>query len=92
MLPALRVSSSVNHLWFADTTIIQALRQQGNISQDLGWDVSGALTYRPFLSQNIVLRASGAVLSPGAGFNDLFTTNTHDGVYYSVLLNAILTF
>ncbi|HVW75501.1 MAG TPA: hypothetical protein VHC39_17815 [Rhizomicrobium sp.] len=92
VLPELRVSSSINHLWFADTTIVQALRQQGGISQDLGWDTSLALTYRPFLTQNIVLRASGAVLSPGAGFNDLFTTNTHDGQYYSVLLNAILAF
>ncbi|HEX4177076.1 MAG TPA: hypothetical protein VHY57_01515 [Rhizomicrobium sp.] len=92
VLPELRVSSSLNHLWFADTTIVEALRQQGNISQDLGWDASMALTWRPFLTQNIVLRASGAVLSPGAGFNDLFTTNTHDGQYYSVLLNAIATF
>jgi hypothetical protein len=71
---------------------VEALRQQGNISQDLGWDASMALTWRPLLSQNIVLRASGAVLSPGAGFNDLFTTNTHDGQYYSVMLNAIATF
>jgi hypothetical protein len=92
VLPELRVSSSLNHLWFADTTIVEALRQQGNISQDLGWDASMAVTWRPLLSQNIVLRASGAVLSPGAGFNDLFTTNTHDGQYYSVLLNAIATF
>jgi hypothetical protein len=92
VLPELRVSSSLNHLWFADTTIVQALRQQGNISQDLGWDASMALTWRPFLTQNIVLRASGAVLSPGAGFNDLFTTNTHDSQYYSVLLNAVATF
>lgn len=92
VLPELRVSSSVNHLWFADTTIVEALRQQGNISQDLGWDVSGAITWRPFETQNMVLRASGAVLSPGAGFNDLFTTNTHDSEYYSVLLNAVVTF
>lgn len=92
VLPELRVSSSLNHLWFADTTIVEALRQQGNISQDLGWDASMALTWRPFLTQNIVLRASGAVLSPGAGFNDLFTTNTHDSQYYSVLLDAVATF
>jgi hypothetical protein len=92
VFPELRVSANVNHLWFADTTIVEALRQQGNISQDMGWDVSGAITWRPFETQNIVLRASGAVLVPGAGFNDLFTTNTHDGEYYSVLLNAILAF
>jgi hypothetical protein len=92
VLPELRVSSSLNHLWFADTTIVEALRQQGNISQDLGWDASMALTYRPFQTQNIVFRASGAILAPGAGFNQLFTTSDHAGQYYSVLLNAIETF
>jgi hypothetical protein len=92
VLPELRISSSLNHLWFADTTLVQTLRQEGSISQDLGWDASLAATYRPFQTQNIVLRASGAVLSPGAGFGDLFTTNDHAGQYYSVLLNAIATF
>jgi len=68
------------------------LRQEGSIPNDLGWDTSLALTYRPWLTQNIVFRASGAVLSPGAGFGDLFTNSSHDGQYYSVLLNAIATF
>ncbi|HEX4271842.1 MAG TPA: hypothetical protein VHZ32_10665, partial [Rhizomicrobium sp.] len=92
VLPELRVSGSVNHLWFADTTLVQALRQEGTISQDLGWDTSLALTYRPFQTQNIVFRASGAVLSPGPGFGDLFTNSSGDGQYYSMLFNVILTF
>jgi hypothetical protein len=92
VLPQLRVSANINHFWFADTTVVQALRQEGSIPNDLGWDTSLALTYRPWLTQNIVFRASGAVLSPGAGFGDLFTNSSHDGQYYSVLLNAIATF
>ena len=92
VFPELRVSANINHLWFADTTILQALRQQGNVSQDIGWDTSLALTYRPFETQNLVFRASGAVLTPGAGFNDLLSNSTHDGQYYSILLNAILAF
>ncbi|MEY4966119.1 MAG: hypothetical protein RL274_1702 [Pseudomonadota bacterium] len=92
VLPELRVSANVNHIWFADTTAIQALRQQGGIGQDLGWDMSLATTWRPWMTQNIVLRASGAVLSPGAGFNHLFNNSGRDGQYYSVLLNAIASF
>ncbi len=38
VLPELRVSTNINHLWFANTTIVEALRQQGSISQDMGWD------------------------------------------------------
>ncbi|MFO1246650.1 MAG: hypothetical protein U1E93_00175 [Alphaproteobacteria bacterium] len=92
ILPELRAAVNVNHLWFSDTTLVSALRQENTISQDLGWDTSLALTYRPFQTQNIVLRASGAVLSPGPGFGDLFTNSSHDGQYYSMLFNVILTF
>ncbi|MBA2589441.1 MAG: hypothetical protein H0U98_12545 [Alphaproteobacteria bacterium] len=92
VLPELRAAVNVNHLWFADTTLVSALRQENTISQDLGWDTSLALTYRPWLTQNIVFRASGAVLSPGPGFGDLFTNSSQDGQYYSMLFNAILTF
>ena len=92
ILPELRAAVNVNHLWFSDTTVVSALRQEGTISQDLGWDTSLALTYRPWQTQNIVFRASGAVLSPGPGFGDLFTNSSHDGQYYSMLFNVILTF
>jgi hypothetical protein len=92
LLPELRLSANINHIWFADTATVEVLRQQGGISTDLGWDLSLAATWRPFFTQNIVLRASGAVLAPGSGFNDLFTNSEHADQYYSVLLNAIVTF
>jgi hypothetical protein len=92
VLPQLRVSSNINHFWFDNTAVLRTLRQQGIVSTDIGWDISGAITYRPFMTQNIVLRASGAVLVPGGGFNNLFTNSLGAGQYYSVLLNAILTF
>ena len=92
VLPQLRLSANVNHLWFANTAVIQELRNEGTIPTDIGWDVSVAATYRPLMTQNIVFRASAAVLQPGAGFNDLLTNSGHDSRYYSFLLNAILTY
>jgi hypothetical protein len=92
MLPQLRLSSNINHFWFDNTSVLSALRQQGAVPNSIGWDISGAISYRPFMTQNIVLRASGAVLVPGDGFNNLFTNSLGAGQYYSVLLNAILTF
>jgi hypothetical protein len=44
------------------------------------------------MTQNIVFRASAAILDPGAGFGDLFTNSGHDSRYYSLLLNAIVTY
>ncbi len=92
VLPQLKLSANVNHLWFANTAAIQVLRNEGTIPTDIGWDVSVAATYRPLMTQNIVFRASAAVLQPGAGFNDLLTNSGHDSRYYSFLLNAILTY
>jgi hypothetical protein len=92
ILPQLRLSTNVNHFWFQNTASLRELRNEGSIPKSIGWDVSGALIWRPSMVQNAVFRLSGAVLDPGKGFKDLFTNSSGDGRYYSVLFNAILTF
>ncbi|MFL6843362.1 MAG: hypothetical protein ACJ8ER_00590 [Allosphingosinicella sp.] len=90
--PQWRLSANLNHLWFDKTAILQALRSEGSIARDIGWDVSAAAIFRPKFTQNLVFRASAAVLQPGAGFRDLFFNSDRDKRYYSVLLNAIATY
>ena len=93
VLPSLRVTGNANHIWFANTKVVQALRVEGTIPRSIGWDYSIATTYRPQTTQNIVLRLSGAVLAPGKGAKDLFRTGrSTGGVQYSILANAIVTF
>ena len=92
VLPELRVSADFNHLWFDNTKILEDLRQQAPIRNDIGWDLSTTVNYRPFDTQNVILRASGAVLIPGNGFKDLFSSADSDKVYYSVVLSAILAY
>ena len=92
LTPEVRVSGNVNHLWFHKTAVLQALRGEGSIPREIGWDVSAAAIWRPELTQNIVFRASAAMLQPGAGFRDLFFNSDRDKRYYSVLLNAIATY
>jgi hypothetical protein len=87
--PELRLSANVNELWFNDTAVLEALRAQGSIDKHIGTDVSMALTYRPALSQNIVLRLSAAVLLPGQGYKQLFGD---DKKPYSILANIILAY
>ena len=91
LTPTLRLTANINHLWFADTAVVKALRQEGSIPRSLGWDYSVSTIWRPKMIQNIVLRASAAVFDPGAGFGDLFNTGGGDR-YYSILLNAVLSF
>ena len=51
---------------------VEVARNQGPIDKHIGYDVSAALTWRPMMSQNIVLRASYATLLAGDGFDALF--------------------
>jgi hypothetical protein len=90
--PELRVTTNLNHLAFADTSVLKALRQEGSIPRSLGWDASVSTIWRPMMTQNIVFRASAAAFDPGSGFKDLFANTERNKRYYSILLNAILTF
>ncbi len=92
LTPTLRVSANANHLWFADTTVLETLRNEGSIPRDIGWDLSAAAIYRPTATQNLVFRLSAAMLKPGAGFRDLFDNVNGHRNYYSILGNAILSF
>jgi len=88
--PRSRVSGNLNELWFDNTATLEAARQQAHIGRSIGTDASVAWIYRPFFTQNIVLRLSGAALRPGSGFKGLYGTD--HSLYYSVLANVILTY
>lgn len=88
LLPELRLSGNANYLWFDDTATLEVARNQAPIARAIGTDLSLALIWRPFMSQNIVFRLSGATLLPGRGFRELYP----DQSAYSVLANLVLTY
>ncbi|WP_293701537.1 MULTISPECIES: hypothetical protein [unclassified Sphingopyxis] len=92
LTPEFRVSVNANHLWFENTSSLQALRTEGSIPKDIGFDLSVATIWRPKATQNIVGRLSGAVLLPGKGFKDLFDNKQQNDAYVSILANVILSF
>jgi len=92
LTPELRLSTNANHLWFENTATLQALRMEGSIPKQIGWDLSAAAIWRPKATQNIVLRLSGAALLPGDGFRDLFDNAGGHRNYYSVLGNLIVSY
>ncbi len=88
LTPKLRVSFNANQLWFDDTAVLEAARNQGGIGRNIGQDLSASLVYRPLVSQNIVLRLAASALVPGDGFEALFD----DDVPYSILANLVLAY
>ena len=89
--PQVRVIGNLSYLRFADTTVLGVLRNQAPPSKDIGFDVSAAVQWRPFMSQNIVLNASAAALLPGKGLKQLYDEGQR-GPQYSVLVNLLATF
>jgi hypothetical protein len=92
LTPAVRLSANANHLWFESTAVLQALRVEGSIPKDIGFDLSASAIWRPKATQNIVARLSAAVLQPGKGFKDLFANEARKGQYFSILANVIFTY
>ena len=86
--PKIRASLNLNQLWFDDTAVLEVARNQGDIENDIGQDVSLSITYRPKTSQNIILRIAASTLIPGKGYERLYGTETP----YSVFINLILAY
>ena len=87
--PNWRVIANLSWLSFGNTAVLEYLRNQGDIARLIGTDMSLALQYRPYMSQNLVFNASAAWLQPGPGYRQLFATTKRP---YSILANLLLTF
>jgi hypothetical protein len=72
----LRAIANVNYLRFINTEPLEILLKQPSIRNDIGLDVSLGIEYRPFLSNNIIVRGFGAILQPWGGFVDIYQPST----------------
>jgi hypothetical protein len=92
LTPQFRLSANANHLWFENTSSLEALRNEGTIPREIGFDLSAAAIWRPKANQNIVFRLSAATLLAGDGFQNLFDNLGREQQFYSVLANVVLTY
>ncbi|HNP34298.1 MAG TPA: hypothetical protein PKK10_00485 [Woeseiaceae bacterium] len=86
--PKWRASVNLNQLWFDQTAALESARNQGNVHKDIGQDLSFAVLYRPFTSQNIIIRMAASALLPGRGYRDLYGND----VPFSLLANLVLAY
>ena len=88
LMPELRWSIDINYLSFDTVEVLQVARNQGEIDDAIGLDVSTGMFYRPKFSQNMIVRGAVGMLLPGQGYKDLFG----DEKPISALLNLILAY
>lgn len=86
--PKLRGFVNVNFLRFHHTEPLEVLLFQAPIRHTIGVDYGVGVQYRPPLTENMVLTAGAAALSPGSGFRDIYTGKT----LFSLFANLKLQF
>ncbi|HET9580616.1 MAG TPA: hypothetical protein VFP44_22505 [Usitatibacter sp.] len=89
LTPQTRLIGNLSYLRFAATEVLGVLRNQAPPPREIGWDVSGAVQWRPFMSQNVVVNASAAALFAGSGLKALYPD---ERVRYSMLVNVVAAF
>ncbi|HXI14220.1 MAG TPA: hypothetical protein VNM92_16490 [Thermoanaerobaculia bacterium] len=87
--PRLKAIFTGNYLRFDSPRAIEAILSQDGIRNEIGYDLSAGLRYRPFLNNNAVFVGGIAGLLPGAGFKDIYEDDTP---LYHFFSNIILTF
>ncbi|HBF12551.1 MAG TPA: hypothetical protein DDW49_04045 [Deltaproteobacteria bacterium] len=88
VIPQLKALVNANYLYFLETAPLELFLNQANIRNEIGWDMSLGLQYRPFLNNNVILNLNGAYFLPGAGFRDILTSQD----LYQVFSNLVLTY
>ncbi|MBI3845891.1 MAG: hypothetical protein HY292_14755 [Planctomycetes bacterium] len=86
--PKLKADVNLNWSRFVNTEPLQLVLNQNDVHQEIGWDLSLGVEYRPLLSDNVILQAGTAAFFPGRGFRDILTPS----VLYQGFVAVILTY
>jgi Carboxypeptidase regulatory-like domain len=84
--PKLKGFVNANFLRFERTEPLEFILLQAPIRHTIGVDYGTGVTYRPPLSENIVLTGGVAMLTPGDGFRDIYGGKTLFSLFGSVKL------
>jgi len=84
--PKLRSFVNLSYLQFMRTEPLEILLFQENIHRSIGYDYNIGFRYRPPLTENIVLTAGAAGLTPGDGLHDIFGGRTLFSLFADVRL------
>ncbi|MFN0157635.1 MAG: hypothetical protein ACKVRP_06125 [Bacteroidota bacterium] len=89
LTPKFKALVNVNYLRFAYTSTLENFVNQPAIGNDIGFDCSLGLIYRPFLNNNSILSLGVSTLLPGEGFEDLYQTTD---MQFAVFTSLVFTY
>ena len=86
--PEVRATVNLGYLEFDDTSSLELIQNQKPISDEIGYDISLGVEWRPWLNNNVIIDLGTATFIPGDGFEELL----EDDQLYSVTSRLILTY
>ncbi|MCA9447010.1 MAG: hypothetical protein KC931_07835 [Candidatus Omnitrophica bacterium] len=86
--PRFKTLLNASWLFFDDTEPIELVLQQPGINREIGWDLSLGMEYRPYFTNNVIMKGGVATLLPGSGFEEF----SQDDDLFSAFLEVALTF
>jgi hypothetical protein len=89
LTPKTLFEANFNYVRFDDSSSLEQALRRSNIAREVGYEVNAGLTYRPFLNEQVILFAGGALFFPGQAIKDTFGTEKS---VYKALVRMILTF
>lgn len=105
LTPRLKAQCNLNYIRFVDTAAIRSILLTNHADEELGYDLSLGFTYRPTLTQNIVINAGFGAFLPGRGYRDIYRGITRpvpgfsnepagriDSFFYSGIVAITLTY
>ena len=78
LTPKWRLITNANFQWFDKVQSLQTLTFQNHIDSFIGVDLSMGTEYRPFLNNNVIIKAGVATLLPGEGFRELYNNSNNN--------------
>jgi hypothetical protein len=82
--PKLKGFANFNYLRFERTESLEYILFESRIRHSIGEDFGIGVTYRPPLTENIVLTGGASALQPGEGLKDIYTGRTLFSLFGSV--------
>jgi hypothetical protein len=87
LTPQLTVSLDANQLWFDKTDVLDALLNQAAIPKRLGAEVTLDALWRPFATQNVIVRLSGSQMMRGPGYRAVYGGANPFSAFALLILN-----
>ncbi len=82
--PKLKGFANFNYLRFERTEPLEYILFESPIRHSIGEDFGIGVTYRPPLTENIILTGGASALQPGDGFREIYTSRTLFSLFGSV--------